>query len=57
VADAEFNGWGLKEGGVLKVLPKLDGVVENRFAQQAVKRLGAGSSPGAAEKEKKAPVK
>jgi len=57
VADAEFNGWGLKEGGVLKVLPKLDGVVENRFAQQAVKRLGAGSSPGGAEKEKKAPVK
>jgi sulfonate transport system substrate-binding protein len=37
VADAEFNGWGLKEGGVLKVLPKLDGYVDNRFAEKAVK--------------------
>jgi ABC-type nitrate/sulfonate/bicarbonate transport system substrate-binding protein len=37
VADAEFNGWGLKEGGILKVLPKLDGYIDNRFAEQAVK--------------------
>jgi len=39
IADAEYNGWGLKEAGVLKVQPKLDGYVENRFAQQAVKSL------------------
>jgi len=52
VADAEFNGWGLKEGGALKVLPKLDGYVENRFAQEALKRLPGGSSPTA---EKKVP--
>jgi ABC-type nitrate/sulfonate/bicarbonate transport system substrate-binding protein len=38
VADAEFNGWGLKEGGVLKVLPKLDGYIDNRFTQHAVKK-------------------
>ncbi len=39
VADAEYNGWALKEGGIFKVLPKLDGYVENRFAQEAVKNL------------------
>jgi hypothetical protein len=37
--DAEYNGWGLKEGGILKVLPKLEGFVDNRFAEAAVKRL------------------
>ncbi len=45
VADAEYNGWALKEGGVLKILPKLDGYVENRFAQQALKSLEGSSSP------------
>jgi ABC-type nitrate/sulfonate/bicarbonate transport system substrate-binding protein len=43
VSDAEYNGWALKEGGVLKVLPKLDGYVENRFAQEAVKKVGEGA--------------
>jgi sulfonate transport system substrate-binding protein len=52
VADAEYNGWGLKEAGVLKVLPKLDGHIENRFAQEALKGLG-GKSPSP---EKQAPV-
>jgi len=44
IADAEYNGWGLKEGGILKVLPKLDGYIENRFAEEALKKL-AGPSP------------
>jgi ABC-type nitrate/sulfonate/bicarbonate transport system substrate-binding protein len=39
--DAEYNGWGLKEGGILKVLPKLDGFVDNRFAESAVRLLEA----------------
>ncbi len=50
VTDAEYNGWALKEGGVLKVLPKLDGYVENRFAEQALKQL-AGGGTGAPEKK------
>lgn len=45
VADAQYNGWGLKEGGILKVLPTLDGYVENRFAQQALQSLEGTSSP------------
>ncbi len=50
VADAEFNGWGLKEGGALKVIPKLDGYVENRFAQEALKRIAGSSGPAPQEK-------
>jgi ABC-type nitrate/sulfonate/bicarbonate transport system substrate-binding protein len=45
LVDAGYNAWGMKEGGVLKVLPKLDGYVDNRFVQKAVKALGlAGAS-------------
>jgi sulfonate transport system substrate-binding protein len=47
VADAQYNGWGLKEGGILKVLPTLDGYVENRFAQQALQSLEGTSSTAA----------
>lgn len=50
VADAEYNGWALKEGGILKVAPKLDGYVENRFAEEAQKRLADGGDAGASEK-------
>ncbi len=39
IADAEYNGWGLKEGGVLKVIPKVGGFIENRFALQALKKI------------------
>ncbi len=45
VADAEYNGWALKEGGVLKVSPKLGDYMENRFAREALKSLGVGG-PG-----------
>ncbi len=37
--DAEYNGWGLKEGQVLKVAPELDGYIDNRFAEKAWERL------------------
>ena len=37
VADAEYNGWGLNTGGILKVAPKLEGFVDNRFAEKAAK--------------------
>ena len=40
VADAEYNGWGLKAGQILKVEPKLAGYFENRFANAAVKKQG-----------------
>lgn len=36
IADAEYNAWGLKEGGFFKVVPKLGELVENRFARVAV---------------------
>jgi len=39
IKDAEYNGWGLKTGGILKVAPKLDGYVDNRFALKAVNAL------------------
>jgi ABC-type nitrate/sulfonate/bicarbonate transport system substrate-binding protein len=37
VADAKYNAWGLKEGGVLKKLPNFRGYIENRFAKRALK--------------------
>jgi ABC-type nitrate/sulfonate/bicarbonate transport system substrate-binding protein len=53
LADAEYNGWALKEGGVLKVAPKLGGYIDNRFAEEAQRRLtspdGAGASQEAPE--------
>lgn len=36
IADAEYNAWGLKEGGLFKATPKLGELVENRFARVAV---------------------
>jgi ABC-type nitrate/sulfonate/bicarbonate transport system substrate-binding protein len=35
IADAEYNGWALKEGQVLTVIPELDGFIDNSFAQRA----------------------
>jgi ABC-type nitrate/sulfonate/bicarbonate transport system substrate-binding protein len=49
LADAEYNGWALKEGGVLKVAPKLSGYIENRFAEEAHKRLTARAGVGASQ--------
>lgn len=39
VADAEYNGWGLNTAKILKVAPKLQGFVDNRFADTAAKAL------------------
>jgi NitT/TauT family transport system substrate-binding protein len=39
VTDAEYNGWGLTNGQLLKQVPKLQPFVENRFAEAAVKNL------------------
>ena len=44
VADADFNAWGLEEGGILKVRPKLaelQAMVDNRFAERALERVQA----------------
>ncbi|MDH5738986.1 MAG: ABC transporter substrate-binding protein [Nitrospira sp.] len=35
IADAEYNAWGLKEGGLFKTIPKLGELVKNRFARVA----------------------
>jgi NitT/TauT family transport system substrate-binding protein len=37
IADAEYNGWALNAAKVLKVAPKLDGYVDNKFADAAAK--------------------
>lgn len=50
IADAEYNGWALKEGGILKVAPTLSGYVENRFAEEALKRLAADGGAGESQK-------
>ncbi|HEX9771759.1 MAG TPA: ABC transporter substrate-binding protein [Kiloniellales bacterium] len=39
VTDAEYNGWALQAGNILKVAPKLGGHVENRFATAAARAL------------------
>lgn len=44
LADAEYNGWGLKEAGILKALPKLGGYIDNRFAEKALKAIEATGS-------------
>jgi NitT/TauT family transport system substrate-binding protein len=44
IADAEYNGWGLKEGGLLKASPKLESYIENRFAQTAMDKLAAATA-------------
>jgi ABC-type nitrate/sulfonate/bicarbonate transport system substrate-binding protein len=41
IADAEYNGWGLKAGGILKVQPSLGALLEPRFAQEAAAALRA----------------
>ena len=44
VADMNFNGWGLAEGGIMKVRPKLEelqALVDNRFAERALARAQA----------------
>lgn len=40
IADAEYNGWGLNVGGILKISPKLDGYIDNSYAEIAVKTVG-----------------
>jgi len=44
VTDAEYNGWGLLEGGILKVQPKLAGYVDSSFAQRALAEIEATAS-------------
>lgn len=39
IADAEYNGWGLVEGQIIKNSPKLQPFVENRFAEAAYAAL------------------
>jgi len=39
IADAEYNGWALNTAKILKVAPKLKGVIDNRFADAAAKAL------------------
>lgn len=39
ILDAEYNGWGLVEGGVLASAPKLEPYIDNRFAEKAVDTL------------------
>ena len=41
ITDAEYNGWGLKEGGLLKTAPKLSDLVENQFARVAMDSMEA----------------
>lgn len=40
IADAEYNAWGLQAAGILKVAPKLNGFVDNSYAEKAVKTVG-----------------
>lgn len=35
ILDAEYNGWGLVEGRILKASPKLSGFIDNTFATKA----------------------
>lgn len=37
ITDADYNGWALNAAQILKLAPKLDGYVDNRFADAAVK--------------------
>jgi ABC-type nitrate/sulfonate/bicarbonate transport system substrate-binding protein len=48
IADANYNGWGLVEGGILKVQPKVEGYVDSSFAKKAETALG---SPPAARND------
>jgi ABC-type nitrate/sulfonate/bicarbonate transport system substrate-binding protein len=46
IADANYNGWGLNAARILKVVPDISGMVDNRFAERAVERLGQKSEDG-----------
>ncbi len=35
----QYNGWGLKETGALKIVPKLNGFTENQFALQYIENI------------------
>lgn len=52
ISDAEYNGWGLKTGGIFKFAPKLDGYIDNSFAKKALAGLKRKSktAPGKAPK-------
>ena len=39
IADAEYNGWGLMTGNILKTQPKLKAYIDNSFAEAAAKQL------------------
>lgn len=41
ITDAEYNGWGLKEVGLLNAAPKPSELVENRFARVAMDSMEA----------------
>lgn len=44
IADANYNGWAMKTGGLLKVEPKIDGLVNNSFAERSVAEVEKGGS-------------
>lgn len=52
VTDAEYNGWGLKTGGILKVQPKIAGYVRNEFAKRSMKALQT-TAPKSGKKKSK----
>ncbi len=39
IADAEYNGWGLMTGRILRTQPKLKDYIDNSFAEAAAKQL------------------
>lgn len=57
IADAEYNGWALQRGGVLKVDVKLAGMIDNSFSEKAVAQLeGAAPRPTPAPAAAAAPA-
>jgi sulfonate transport system substrate-binding protein len=47
-ADAEYNGWGLNTGNILKVAPKLTNHIDSSFAEKVASQAGVAASPPAA---------
>ncbi len=39
IADAEYNGWGLNAGGILKTAPKLAGYIDTKYSDAAAKAV------------------
>lgn len=39
IADADYNGWALVEGQILKVQPELKPYIDNRFAEKSAKQI------------------